>query len=104
MAKGLGNIMKQAQQMQAKMARVQQELETREVEASAGGGMVTARVNGKQQLLELKIEKAVVDPEDIEMLEDLVLAAVNEGLKKSQEMVQAEMSKITGGMNIPGMF
>jgi len=104
MTKGLGNIMKQAQQMQAKMARMQEELATREVEASAGGGMVTARVNGRQQLLELKIEKAVVDPEDVEMLEDLVTAAVNEGMKKSQEMVQEEMSKITGGMNIPGMF
>ena len=104
MAKGLGNIMKQAQQMQAKMARVQQELETKEVEATAGGGMVTARANGKQQLLDLKIEKAVVDPEDIEMLQDLVLAAVNEALKKSQEMIQSEMSKVTGGMNIPGMF
>lgn len=104
MAKGLGNIMKQAQQMQAKMARVQQELETKEVEATAGGGMVTARVNGKQQLLDLKIEKDVVDPEDIEMLQDLVMAAVNEALKKSQEMIQSEMSKVTGGMNIPGMF
>jgi DNA-binding YbaB/EbfC family protein len=104
MAKGLGNIMKQAQQMQAKMARVQQELETKEVEATAGGGMVTARANGKQQLLDLKIEKDVVDPEDIEMLQDLVLAAVNEALKKSQEMIQSEMSKVTGGMNIPGMF
>lgn len=104
MAKGLGNIMKQAQQMQAKMARVQEELEGKEVEATAGGGMVTARVNGKQQVLELKIEQAVVDPEDVEMLEDLVIAAVNEGLKKSQEMVQEEMSKVTGGMNIPGMF
>ena len=101
---GLGNIMKQAQQMQARIARVQQELETREVEATAGGGMVTARANGKQQLLDLKIEKDVVDPEDIEMLEDLVLAAVNEAIKKSQEMIQSEMSKVTGGMNIPGMF
>lgn len=104
MAKGLGNIMKQAQQMQARIARVQQELETKEVEATAGGGMVTARANGKQQLLDLKIEKAVVDPEDIEMLQDLVLAAVNEAIKKSQEMIQEEMSKVTGGMNIPGMF
>lgn len=104
MAKGLGNIMKQAQQMQAKMARVQQELETKEVEATAGGGMVTARANGKQQILDLKIEKDVVDPEDIEMLQDLVLAAVNEAIKQSQEMVQGEMSKVTGGMNIPGMF
>jgi DNA-binding YbaB/EbfC family protein len=104
MAKGLGNIMKQAQQMQAKMERVQQELATREVEASAGGGMVTARANGKQQLIDLKIEQAVVDPEDVEMLQDLVLAAVNEALKKSQEMMQEEMGKVTGGMNIPGMF
>ena len=104
MAKGLGNIMKQAQQMQAKIARVQQELETQEVEATAGGGMVTARANGKQQLLDLKIEKDVVDPEDVEMLQDLVLAAVNEAIKKSQEMIQEEMSKVTGGMNIPGMF
>ncbi len=104
MAKGLGNIMKQAQQMQAKIARVQQELEDKEVEATAGGGMVTARANGKQQLLDLKIEKDVVDPDDIEMLQDLVLAAVNEAIKKSQEMIQEEMNKVTGGMNIPGMF
>jgi len=104
MAKGLGNIMKQAQQMQQKIARLQQELESREVEATAGGGMVTAVVNGKQQLLSLKIEKAVVDPEDVEMLEDLVTAAVNEALKQSQEMVQQEMGKVTGGMNLPGLF
>jgi hypothetical protein len=104
MAKGLGNIMKQAQQMQARIARVQQELELKEVEATAGGGMVTARANGKQQLLELKIEKDVVDPEDIEMLQDLVLAAVNEAIKKSQDMIQEEMGKVTGGMNIPGLF
>lgn len=104
MAKGLGNIMKQAQQMQAKMARVQQELEKKEIEATAGGGMVTARVNGKQELLELKIEKDVVDPEDVEMLQDLVLAAVNEAIKQSQKMIQEEMGKVTGGMNIPGLF
>ncbi|MBN1142478.1 MAG: YbaB/EbfC family nucleoid-associated protein [Deltaproteobacteria bacterium] len=104
MQKGFGNIMKQAQMMQQKMQRLQQELEGREVEASSGGGMVTARVNGKQQLLALKIEAAAVDPEDTEMLEDLVIAAVNEALKKSQEMVQEEMGKITGGLNIPGLF
>jgi len=104
MAKGLGNIMKQAQQMQAKMARVQQELEKREVEATAGGGMVTAKVNGKQELLTLQIEKDVVDPEDVEMLQDLVMAAVNEAIKQSQQMVQEEMGKVTGGMNIPGLF
>jgi DNA-binding YbaB/EbfC family protein len=104
MAKGLGNIMKQAQQMQAKIARVQQELETKEIEATAGGGMVTARVNGKQELISLQIEKDVVDPDDVEMLQDLVLAAVNEAIKQSQEMIKQEMSKATGGMNIPGMF
>jgi DNA-binding YbaB/EbfC family protein len=104
MAKGLGNIMKQAQLMQQKMERMQQELQNRQVEASAGGGMVTATVNGQQQLLSLKIEPSVVDPEDIEMLQDLILAAVNQAIKKSQEMMQEEMGKITGGMNIPGLF
>ena len=104
MAKGLGNIMKQAQQMQAKMARVQQELEKKEVEATAGGGMVTAKVNGKQELLTLQIEKDVVDPEDVEMLQDLVMAAVNEAIKQSQKMIQEEMGKVTGGMSIPGLF
>lgn len=104
MAKGLGNIMKQAQQMQAKMARVQQELEQKEIEATAGGGMVTAKVNGKQELLSLQIEKDVVDPEDVEMLQDLVMAAVNEAIKQSQQMIQEEMGKVTGGMNIPGLF
>ena len=101
---GLGNIMKQAQQMQRKMAQMQEEMENKQVEASSGGGMVTAVVNGKQQLLDLKIEPAAVDPDDIEMLQDLVTAAVNEAIKKSQEMAQEEMSKITGGMNIPGLF
>jgi len=104
MSKGLGNIMKQAQMMQQKMARLQEELGNKQVEAAAGGGMVTAVVNGKQQLLSLKIENAVVDPEDVEMLQDLVMAAINEAIKKSQDMMQAEMGKITGGMNIPGLF
>ncbi|OEU64433.1 MAG: nucleoid-associated protein [Desulfuromonadales bacterium C00003094] len=104
MAKGLGNIMKQAQQMQQKMARMQEELQSREVEASAGGGMVTATVNGAQQLVALKMEPSVIDPEDVEMLQDLVMAAVNEAVKKSQAMAQEEMSKITGGMNIPGLM
>ena len=104
MSKGLGNIMKQAQLMQQKMARIQQELETRQVEASSGGGMVTAVVNGKQQLQSLKIEPSVVDPQDVEMLQDLVMAAVNEAVKKSQDMMQEEMGKVTGGLNIPGLF
>ena len=101
---GIGNIMKQAQQMQRRMAQLQEELENKQVEASAGGGMVTAVVSGKQQLLELKIDPAVVDPEDVEMLQDLVSAAVNEALKKSQQLAQEEMGKLTGGMNIPGLF
>lgn len=104
MAKGFGQIMKQAQMMQQKMARMQEELAHREVEASAGGGMVTAKVNCKQQLLSLSIERAVVDPDDIDMLQDLVIAAVNEALDKSQEVAKEEMSKITGGLDLPGMF
>lgn len=104
MAKGLGNLMKQAQMMQQKMGQMQQELEGQEVEASSGGGMVTARVNGKQKLLALTIEPDVVDAEDVEMLQDLIVAAINEAIKKSHEMVQAEMGKLTGGMNIPGLF
>ncbi|MDD3800632.1 YbaB/EbfC family nucleoid-associated protein [Desulfuromonas thiophila] len=103
MAKGLGQMMKQAQQMQQKMARVQQELEQRELEASAGGGMVTARVNGKQQVLALTIDPSVVDPQDVEMLQDLVLVAINEAIRQSQQMVQEEMGKLTGGLSIPGL-
>ena len=103
MAKGFGNMMKQAQVMQQKMARMQEELLTKEVSASSGGGMVTAVVNGKQQLLSLKIERDAVDPEDVDMLQDLVMAAINEALKQSQELAQSEMGKITGGMNIPGL-
>lgn len=104
MAKNMGNIMKQAQQMQQKMARMQEELQDRTVEASAGGGMVTAVVNGRQQVVSITIEQGVVDPEDVDMLQDLIVAAVNEALKKSQEMAQEEMSKITGGLNMPGLF
>jgi len=102
-AHDMGKLMKQAQQMQAKMMRVQEELEGRTVEATSGGGMVTAVVNGKHELISLKIEKDVVDPEDIEMLQDLVVAAVNEGVRKAQEMAQEEMSKLTGGFRIPGL-
>lgn len=104
MAKGMGNMMKQAQQMQRRMEEMQKELETREVEASAGGGMVTVRVNGKQQVLGITIEPDAVDPQDVSMLQDLIMVAVNEGVRKSQEMVQTEMGKLTGGFNIPGLF
>ena len=85
------------------MANLQKELETKTVEAQAGGGMVRVVVNGKYEIVSLKIEKEVVNPEDIEMLQDLIAAAVNEGIRKSQEMASSEMSKITGGLNIPGL-
>jgi DNA-binding YbaB/EbfC family protein len=98
-----GNIMKQAKKMQERMGQLQQELETKTVEAQAGGGMVRVVVNGKFEVVSLKIEKEVVNPEDIEMLQDLIAAAVNEGIRQAQEMASAEMAKITGGLNIPGM-
>jgi len=104
MSRGMGNLMKQAQQMQQKMARLQDDLLTKEIEATAGGGMVTAKVNGKQQLLALTIDPSAVDPEDVEMLQDLVMAAINEAVRKSQDMAQEEMGKLTGGLNIPGVF
>lgn len=100
----MGNLMKQAQQMQAKLAMLQNELADREVEASAGGGMVKVRVNGKQEVLSIKIDKECVDPNDVATLEELVLTAVSQGIKESKDMVQQAMSKITGGMNLPGMF
>jgi DNA-binding YbaB/EbfC family protein len=102
--KGMGNMMKQAQKLQAKMAKLQEELADRSVETSAGGGMVKVTANGRQQILAIVIEREVVDPEDVEMLQDLVMAAVNDALTKSQEMVAAEMGKLTGGMSIPGLF
>jgi DNA-binding YbaB/EbfC family protein len=104
MTKGLGNIMRQAQQLQAKMLKVQEEMAARTVEASAGGGMVTAVANGRQELVSIRLEKEAVNPEDVEMLQDLVLAAVNAALKTAQEMVSEEMKKLTGGMNIPGLM
>ena len=96
--------MKQAKKIQEKMAQMQAELELKTVEASAGGGMVTAVVNGKFEVLSLKIEKDVVNSEDVEMLQDLIIAVVNEGIRKAQEMTSEEMSKITGGFNIPGLM
>ncbi|MCD4764865.1 MAG: YbaB/EbfC family nucleoid-associated protein [Desulfobacterales bacterium] len=101
--KSMGNMMKQAQKLQAKMLRMQEELADKTVEATAGGGMIKAVANGKQQILSIQIEKEVVDPDDVEMLQDLILAAVNDALAKSQEMVSGEMSKLTGGLQIPGM-
>jgi nucleoid-associated protein EbfC len=101
--KGMANMMKEAQKLQAKMLKLQEELAEKTVETSAGGGMVKVVANGKQQIVAIQIEKEVVDPEDVDMLQDLILAAVNDALQKSQEMVSAEMSKLTGGLNIPGL-
>jgi len=99
----MNQMIKQAKKMQEQMAKMQEELQEKIVEASAGGGAISAKVNGKQEVLEIKIKPEVVDPEDVEMLEDLILAVVNEAIKKSQDMVSGEMSKITGGLNIPGL-
>lgn len=101
--KNMNSMMKQAQKLQKKMLQAQQDLATKTVEASSGGGMVKVVANGAQKIESIVLEKEVVDPEDIEMLQDLVLAAVNDALKKSQDMVSAEMGKLTGGMNIPGL-
>ncbi|WDN87217.1 uncharacterized protein BuS5_00185 [Desulfosarcina sp. BuS5] len=101
--KGMGNMMKQAQKLQSRIAKMQEELADKTVETTSGGGMVKVSANGRQQIISIQIEKEVVDPEDVEMLEDLVLAAVNDALTKSQEMVASEMGKITGGLNIPGL-
>ena len=102
--KGIGKMMKQAQQLQSKMLKLQEEMASKTVETTSGGGMVKVVANGKQQVVSIEIEKEVVDPEDVEMLQDLVLAAVNDALIKSQEMVSQEMSKLTGGLNIPGLM
>lgn len=107
MAKGLGGMgdfLKQAQEIQSRLAQVQQELARRNVEASAGGGMVRVSVNGQLALSSIKVDPAVVNPQEAEMLEDLILAAVNEGLRRAREMVSEEMSKITGGFKIPGLI
>lgn len=100
----MGNMMKQVQKMQKQMADLQNELNEREVEASAGGGAITVKVNGKKEILAITIDKDVVDPDDVEMLQDLIIAATNEALRNAEEMVSKEMQKITGGMNIPGLI
>jgi hypothetical protein len=106
MSKNIGNILKQAQKMQEKMAEIQNEAAAKTIEASSGGGMVTVIVNGKQEVMAIKIDPAVVNPDDVDMLQDLITAAVNEGIKRSQQMLSEEMGKVTGGlgMNIPGLF
>ncbi len=104
MGGNMGNMMKQMQKMQKQMEEMQKQLEETEVEAGAGGGAVSCKVNGKKEVLAITIDESVVDPEDVEMLQDLVMAAVNEALRKAEEMMSKEMSKLTGGMNIPGLF
>jgi len=101
--KNLGGLMKQVQQMQARMAEVQAELEELRVTGTSGGGMVTATLNGKQELLEIKIDPQVIDPADKEMLEELVVAAVTQAREKATELQQSKMSEVTGGLPIPGM-
>jgi len=100
----MGKMMKQVQKMQADMAKMQEEMVNKTVETTSGGGMVKVVANGKQELMSIEINPEAVDPEDVEMLQDMILAAVNEALRQSQEMVANEMSKITGGMKIPGLF
>jgi DNA-binding YbaB/EbfC family protein len=104
MTKGLGNILKQAQQMHTKIAQLQEEMAAKTVEGSSGGGMVNIVMNGKQEIVSVRIDPEVINREDVEMLQDLIMAAVNEAVRKSQEMMQEEMKKITGGLSIPGLF
>jgi hypothetical protein len=99
----MGNIMKQAQQFQSKMAKLQEELGERTVEATAGGGMVTVTASGKQEIVAIRVEPEVVDPEDVEMLQDLIQAAVNDALNRAKEMVNEEMGKLTSGLNLPNI-
>ena len=100
----MNKMMKQVQQMQAKMAKLQEELAQKTLEATAGGGVVKVTANGKQEIVDINIDPSAVDPDDVEMLEDLILAAVNEALRQIQEMNANEMTKLTGGLNIPGLF
>lgn len=101
--KMLGNMMRQAQKLQEEMQKVQDEAKRKTVEATSGGGMVTVSANGAGEIVSISIDKEVVDPEDVEMLQDLILAACNEALRRAQEMLNDEMSKLTGGLQLPGM-
>ena len=103
MAKGMGAMMKQAQKLQARLARVQEELTDKRVEGTAGGGMVVVTANGQQEIVGIKISPEVVDPEDVEMLEDLVMAAIKQAREKAQAMAEQEMQKATSGLIPPGM-
>lgn len=101
---GMQGMLKKVQKMQADMMKMQEELKSRTVEATAGGGAVTVVVSGKKELKSIKIDPAAVDPEDVEMLEDMLLTAINDGMRKIDEMTEKEMGKVTGGMKLPGMF
>ncbi len=101
--KMLGDMMRQAQKLQAEMQKTQEEAKKKTVEASAGGGMVTVVANGGGEIVSIKIEKDVVNPDDVEMLQDLILAASNEALRRAQQLMNDEMSKLTMGLNIPGL-
>ncbi len=100
----MNNMMKQVQKMQKQMQTMQKELEEKEVEATSGGGAIAVKVTGKKDLVDLKIDPDVLDPDDVEMLQDLIIAAVNEAFRKADEMMEKEMQKVTGGMNIPGLM
>jgi hypothetical protein len=104
MTKGFGNLLKQAQQMHTKIAQLQEEMAGKTVEASSGGGMVSIVINGKQEVISIRIDPEVVNREEIDMLQDLIAAAMNEAIRKSHEMMTEEMKKITGGLAIPGLF
>ena len=100
---GMGNLLKQAQEMQSRMAKIQEELAQKTVDGSAGGGMVQVTVNGQLALTAIKIDPSVINSEENEMLEDLIMAAINDGMRKARDMASTEMSKITGGLKIPGL-
>ncbi len=104
MGKGMGDFMRQAQKLQEQIQKIQEEVAEKTVEASSGGGMVTVVTDGKQDMVSIKIDPEVVNKDDIEMLEDLIVAAVNEARKRSQELMAGEMGKLTGGMSVPGLF
>ncbi len=104
MSKGFGDLMKQAQNLQSKMMEIQEEMAARTVEATAGGGMITVVLNGRQEVVSITIDPEVVDRQEVAMLQDLIIAAVNEGIRRSQQMWAEEMKKITGGLAIPGLI
>lgn len=104
MYKGMGNILKQAKVMQDKMADIQKELANKTIEFASGGGMVNVTINGRQEIVSIRIDPSVINPNDVEMLQDLIAAAVNGAIKRSQEMMSEEMGKVTAGLNIPGLF